>query len=111
VIKTILKASLLPSLALLAACATPPAATPAVAPPPEEAFRPVCEQRFPGATPFAVSKCMYEELDKSRGVTPASATPAPAAEPARSTPAARSTTPSRRTAPARSSTPAARRAR
>ena len=102
-IKTILKASLLPTLALLAACATPPAPTPAVAPPPEEAFRPACEQRFPGATPFAVSKCMYEELDKSRGVTPASATPAP--EPAASTPPARST------APARNNAPAARRAR
>ncbi|TPG53515.1 hypothetical protein EAH89_16210 [Roseomonas nepalensis] len=99
-IKTILKASLLPSLALLAACATPPAPTPAVAPPPEEAFRPACEQRFPGATPFAVNKCMFEELDKSRGVTPASATPPePAPAPARST------------APARSSAPAARRAR
>ncbi|HEY8611936.1 MAG TPA: hypothetical protein VIL69_11665 [Roseomonas sp.] len=95
--KTILKAALLPSLALMAACTTAAPPPPAVAPPPEEAFRPACEQRFPGATPFAVSKCMYEELDKSRGVTPASATPAPEPEPARS-------------APARSA-PAARRAR
>ena len=109
-IKTILKGGLLPSLALLAACATPPAITPAVAPPPEEAFRPVCEQRFPGATPFAVSKCMYEELDKSRGVTPANATPAaePTPAPARASAPARSA-PSRST-PSRSA-PAARRAR
>jgi hypothetical protein len=90
VTKTILKALLLPSLALMAACSTPPAPTPVVAQLPEEAFRPACEQRFPGATPFAISKCMYEELDKSRGVTPASATPAP--EPAAPPRAARSTT-------------------
>lgn len=107
-INTILKASLLPALALLAACATPPAPVASVAPQPEEAFRPVCEQRFPGATPFAVSKCMYEELDKSRGVTPASATAAPAPAPA--TAPARSTAPARGNAPARG-TPPARRAR
>jgi len=90
VTKTILKAALLPSLALLAACsATPPA--PTVAPPPEEAFRPACQQRFPQGTPFAISKCMYEELDKSRGITPTSAAPAPepAPAPARSAPARR----------------------
>jgi hypothetical protein len=81
VIKTILKAALLPSLAVLAACTTTPPA-PTVAPLPEEAFRPACEQRFPGATPFAISKCMYEELDKSRGITPASATAAPEPAPA-----------------------------
>jgi hypothetical protein len=89
VTKKIFTVALLPSLALLAACtATPP---PAVAPPPEEAFRGVCEQRFPSppATPFAVSKCMFEELDRSRGVTPASATPAPEPAPAPSTPARR----------------------
>ena len=81
--KTILKAALLPSLALLAACATPPPPVPTVAPPPEEAFRPACQQRLPSATEFGLKKCMLEELDRSRGVTPASAnTPAPAAEPA-----------------------------
>ncbi|WP_458094862.1 hypothetical protein [Roseomonas sp. WA12] len=94
--KTILKAVLLPSLALMAACTTPPAAAPAVSPLPEEAFRPACEQRFPGATPFAISKCMYEELDKSRGVTPASATPAP--EPERPAATTRSNSTSRRRA-------------
>ncbi|MBB5695216.1 hypothetical protein [Muricoccus pecuniae] len=100
--KTILKAALLPSLALMAACtAAPP--QPTVAPPPEEAFRPVCRERLPNATDFGMMKCMYEELDKSRGVTPASVT-APAAEPAPATPA-------RPSAPARSSAPAARRAR
>ncbi|MBP0494201.1 hypothetical protein [Roseomonas indoligenes] len=81
--KTILKAVLLPSLALMAACTTPPPPAPTVAPPPEEAFRPACQQRLPAATEFGLKKCMLEELDKSRGVTPASAaaTP-PAAEPA-----------------------------
>lgn len=86
-IKTILKAGLLPSLALLAACTpdTPPPA--AAAPPPHEAFRGVCQQRLPNAAPFGLEKCMYEELDRSRGTTPASTTAAPAAAPA-ATPAA-----------------------
>ncbi|WP_338665542.1 hypothetical protein VQH23_10260 [Pararoseomonas sp. SCSIO 73927] len=81
--KTILKAALLPSLALMAACTTPPPPAPTVAPPPEEAFRPACQQRLPSATEFGLKKCMLEELDRSRGVTPASAPAAPpAAEPA-----------------------------
>jgi len=91
VTKTILKAALIPSLALLAACTTPPAATPVVSPLPEEAFRPVCQQRLANATEFGLKKCMYEELDRSRGVTPASAA-TPAAEPAPAPAPARSTT-------------------
>ncbi|MFH5923411.1 hypothetical protein [Roseomonas xinghualingensis] len=79
--KTILKAALLPSLAMLAACSATPS-SPTVAPLPEEAFRPVCQERFPQGTPFAINKCMYDELDKSRGITPASAATAPAPEPA-----------------------------
>ncbi len=84
--KTILKAALLTSLATLAACATPPAATPAVAPPPEEAFRPTCQQRLPNASEFGLKKCMLEELDRSRGVTPASVSPTPEPAPAPAAP-------------------------
>ncbi|SHJ86485.1 DNA polymerase-3 subunit gamma/tau [Roseomonas rosea] len=91
--KTILKAALLPSLALMAACTAAPPPPPAVAPPPEEAFRPVCQQRFANATEFGLKKCMFEELDRSRGATPASAAPAPepapAPAPSRSAPASR----------------------
>ncbi|WP_424136010.1 hypothetical protein [Roseomonas chloroacetimidivorans] len=93
--KTILKAALLPSLALMAACTTTPAPTPAVAPPPEEAFRPACTQRLPNATEFGLKKCMLEELDKSRGVTPANVAPAPEPAP---TPAPARTAPARRRA-------------
>ncbi len=91
--KTILKAALLPSLALMAACTAAPPPAPTVAPPPEEAFRATCQQRFANATEFGLKKCMYEELDRSRGATPASTTaapePAPAPAPSRSAPANR----------------------
>ena len=79
--KTILKAALLPSLALMAACTAQPPAPPGPPPPPEEAFREVCQQRLANASEFGLKKCMFEELDKSRGVTPASAAPASAPAP------------------------------
>ncbi|WP_426954803.1 hypothetical protein [Muricoccus radiodurans] len=83
VTKTFLTAAL-PALALLSACASEPPPPPRAVGP-EEAFRGVCEQRFPNAAPFGVSRCMYEELDRSRGVQPAStAEPEAAPAPARS---------------------------
>lgn len=74
----------LPIIALLAACAGDPPA-PAVAPRPEEAFRAGCQQRLPNASTFGIEKCMADDYDRSRGVTPASATPNPPPAPAPST--------------------------
>ena len=83
----------LPALALLAACAGDPPA-PAAAPRPEEAFRAQCQRELPNASTFGMEKCMADAYDRSRGVTPASATPtAPAATPA---PATSTRTPARR---------------
>ena len=83
-------------LALLAACSDPPA--PVTAQRPEEAFRAQCRQQLPNAADFGIEKCMNDAYDRSRGVTPASDTPA--ATPA----AASSSTPSRSTSSSRSST-------